>query len=75
MTTISCFKVFDTVILMTDGGGPGRATKMLVNYIFDLSFNQIKYGVASAVAMVLFAVVLIITVVQFRVERKWVNYF
>jgi multiple sugar transport system permease protein len=74
MTTIACFKVFDTVILMTEGG-PGRATKMLVNYIFDLSFNQIKYGVASAVSMVLFAVVLIITIVQFRVEKKWVNYF
>ncbi len=74
MTTIACFKVFDTVILMTDSG-PGRATKMLVNYIFDLSFNQIKYGVASAVAMVLFAVVLIVTILQFRVEKKWVNYF
>jgi len=74
MTTITCFKVFDTVILMTDSG-PGRATKMLVNYIFDLSFNQIKYGVASAVAMVLFAVVLTVTVIQFRVEKKWVNYF
>jgi multiple sugar transport system permease protein len=74
MTTISCFKVFDTVILMTDSG-PGRATKMLVNYIFDLSFNQIKYGVASAVAMVLFIVVLAVTILQFRVEKKWVNYF
>lgn len=74
MTTITCFKVFDTVILMTDSG-PGRATKMLVNYIYDLSFNQIKYGVASAVAMVLFAVVLIVTILQFRVEKKWVNYF
>ena len=74
MTTIGCFKVFDTVLLMTDSG-PGRATKMLVNYIFDLSFNQIKYGVASAVAMVLFAVVLIVTIVQFRMEKKWFNYF
>ena len=74
MTTIACFKVFDTVLLMTDSG-PGRATKMLVNYIFDLSFNQIKYGVASSVAMVLFFVVLLITVLQFRIEKKWVNYF
>ncbi|HPF87757.1 MAG TPA: sugar ABC transporter permease [Candidatus Limiplasma sp.] len=74
MTTIQCFKVFDTVVLMTEGG-PGRATKMLVNYIFDLSFNQIKYGVASAVAMVLFVVVLLITIFQFRAEKKWVNYF
>ena len=73
MMTISCFKIYDTVALMTEGG-PGRATKMLVTYIFDLSFNQIKYGVASAVSMVLFLIVLVITIVQFRAEKKWVNY-
>lgn len=73
MMTISCFKIYDTVALMTEGG-PGRATKMLVTYIFDLSFNQIKYGVASAVSMVLFVIVLVITIVQFRTEKKWVNY-
>ncbi len=73
MMTITCFKIFDTVAIMTEGG-PGRATKMLVTYIFDLSFTQIKYGVASAVSMILFAIVLTITVVQFRAEKKWVNY-
>ena len=46
---------------------------MLVSYIYDLSFQQIKYGVASAVAMVLFVIVLLITVVQFRAEKKWEN--
>jgi ABC-type sugar transport system permease subunit len=55
-------------------GGPGRATKMLVTYIFELSFEQIQYGVASSVAMVLFVVVLLITVFQFRMEKRWVNY-
>ncbi len=73
MMTITCFKIFDTVAIMTEGG-PGRATKMLVTYIFDLSFTQIKYGVASAVSMILFVIVLTITVVQFRAEKKWVNY-
>lgn len=73
MLTISCFKIFDTVALMTEGG-PGRATKMLVTYIYDLSFNQIKYGVASSVALVLCLIVIGVTIVQFRVERKWVNY-
>lgn len=73
MMTISCFKIYDTVALMTEGG-PGRATKMLVTYIYDLSFSQIKYGVASAVSMVLFIIVLAITIVQFRAEKKWVNY-
>ncbi|MEG0901357.1 MAG: sugar ABC transporter permease, partial [Clostridia bacterium] len=73
MMTISCFKIYDVVAIMTEGG-PGRATKMLVTYIYDLSFQQIKYGVASAVSMVLFAIVLVITVIQFRAEKKWVNY-
>ncbi len=73
MMTITCFKIYDTVALMTEGG-PGRATKMLVTYIFDLSFNQIKYGLAGAVSMILFLIVLTITVVQFRIEKKWVNY-
>jgi multiple sugar transport system permease protein len=75
MMVISCFKVFDVVNIMTDGG-PGRATKMLVTYIYQLSFMDVpvKFGQASAVAMVLFAVVLVITIVQFRAEKKWVNY-
>ncbi|MCE5342041.1 MAG: sugar ABC transporter permease [Eubacteriales bacterium] len=73
MMTITCFKIYDTVAIMTEGG-PGRATKMLVTYIFDLSFVQIKYGLASAVSMILFVIVLVITVVQFRIEKKWVNY-
>ncbi|MDR0396577.1 MAG: sugar ABC transporter permease [Oscillospiraceae bacterium] len=73
MMTIYCFKIFDVVQIMTEGG-PGRSTKMLVNYIYQLAFIDIKYGQASAVAMALFAIVLIITLAQFRIEKKWVNY-
>ena len=75
MMVISCFKIFDVVNIMT-AGGPGRATKMLVYYIYQLSFYDVpvKFGLASAVAMVLFAIVLLITVVQFQAEKKWVNY-
>jgi len=73
MMVITCFKIYDVVAIMTDGG-PGRATKMLVTYIYDLSFFQIKYGLGSAVAMVLLIIVLLVTMVQFRAEKKWVNY-
>ena len=73
MMVVYCFKIFDVVMIMTDGG-PGRATKMLVSHIYALAFNQIKFGEASAVAMVLFAVVLSVTLVQFRAEKKFVNY-
>ncbi len=79
MLVISCFKIYDVVAIMTQGG-PGRSTKMLVTHIFVLSFGgdgiatSAEYGVASAVSMVLLTVVLMVTVVQFRAEKKWVNY-
>lgn len=79
MMVISCFKIYDVVAIMTQGG-PGRSTKMLVTYIFELSFGgegiatTAQYGVASAVSMVLLAIVLVVTFVQFRAEKKWVNY-
>ena len=79
MMVSSCFKIYDVVAIMTQGG-PGRSTKMLVTYIFELSFGgegiatSAQYGVASAVSMVLLVIVLLVTIVQFRGEKKWVNY-
>ena len=70
MLTISSFKVFDTIYIMT-GGGPGRATNVLVYYIYNTAFVKFKFGYASAISMVLFVLVLGITLVQFRGERKW----
>ena len=73
MLTIQCFKVFDLIFIMT-GGGPGRSTNVLVNFIYNAAFTSYKYGYASAGAIVLFAIVLIITLIQFRGEKKFVNY-
>ncbi len=70
MLTIQCFKVFDMVYVMT-GGGPGNATKTLVNYIYDKAFVSWEFGPASAGAIVLFAVVLVVTLIQFSGEKKW----
>lgn len=70
MLTIQCFKVFDLVYVMT-GGGPGNATKTLVNYIYEKAFTSWQLGPASAGAVILFAVVLVITLIQFRGEKKW----
>ena len=72
MMIISCFKIFDVVAIMTEGG-PGRATKMLVYYIYDVAFMQNKSGLASAISMVLLVIVLIITVIQFSSEKKFAN--
>ena len=72
MMVISCFKIYDVVEIMTEGG-PGRATKMLVTYIYDEAFVKIRYGSASAISMVLLVIVLAITIIQFSSERKFSN--
>lgn len=73
MGIISSFKVFDQIYMMTEGG-PGRATNVLVYYIYRESFQNNRFGYASAVSYVLFAIILVITLVQFRGQKKWVNY-
>lgn len=73
MLTIACFKVFDLISVMTNGG-PGRATNVLVYNIYNTAFVNYEFGYASAISMVLFLIVLLITVIQFRAEKKWVSY-
>jgi len=73
MLTIVSFKVFDLIMVMT-GGGPGRATNVLVVHIYNTAFKEFRFGYSSSIAMVLLVMVLAITVVQFYMEKRWVNY-
>ena len=73
MMIISCFKIYDVVEIMTDGGEPGRSTKMLVTYIYNEAFKNFNYGIASAIAMVLLVIVLAFTLAQFSMEDKYDN--
>ena len=72
MMVISCFKIYDVVAIMTDGG-PGRSTKMLVTYIYDEAFVKVRYGQASAISMVLLVIVLLVTIIQFSSEKNFSN--
>ena len=66
MLTISSFKVYDQMYMITQGG-PGNATMTLVYDIYKVAFvNSPRYGYASAISMVLFVLVLIVTIVQFK---------
>jgi multiple sugar transport system permease protein len=66
MLTISSFKVYDQMYMITQGG-PGNATMTLVYYIYNVAFvNTPKYGYASAISMILFLLVLIVTLIQFK---------
>lgn len=70
---ISSFQVFDLISIMTKGG-PGRATNVLVYRIYQEGFSYLRFGYGSAMAYFLFAVILIITLIQFRGQKNWVTY-
>ena len=63
--TISAFQTFDTVYVMT-GGGPARASYTLIYGIYDHGFRSFDFGYAATWGMVLFAIVLIVSLVQRR---------
>ncbi|WP_448006431.1 carbohydrate ABC transporter permease [Agromyces bauzanensis] len=73
ISLINGFQVFDQVYAMT-GGGPGGASQVVVQQIYDLTFRYGKAGEASALSWLLFLVILAVTVVQIRGQRRWVNY-
>jgi multiple sugar transport system permease protein len=72
-STISAFQVFDIVFVMTKGG-PMDSTRTMVYTIYDDGFRFFRMGAASATAWVLFAMILIITIVQLWGQRRWVHY-
>ena len=69
MITVSSFKVFDLVQVMTEGG-PGRSTLVLSQLIFREGITQGRFGYASAVSLALFLICLVITVIQFQMQRR-----
>ncbi|GEK05233.1 ABC transporter permease [Schleiferilactobacillus harbinensis] len=69
IATINSFKVFDLIQVMTNGG-PGRSTNVLVFDIYNEAFVNFRFGYASAIALVLFAIVLGITIIQFQFQKK-----
>jgi multiple sugar transport system permease protein len=73
MTMIGAFQVFVQPQILT-GGGPGEATNTFVLYLYRNGFTFDRLGYASALAWVLFIVVMIVTAIQFTGQRRWVNY-
>jgi multiple sugar transport system permease protein len=73
LLVINSFQVFDLVSIMTEGG-PGRATNVLVYRIYQEGFKYNHFGYASAEAYFLFAIILVVTIIQFRGQKKWVVY-
>ncbi len=73
VTIIGSMRVFDTIKLMTDGG-PEGSTMVLVYYVYHKAFKTFETGYASAIAAVLFAIVLILTIAQWAIRRRVSHY-
>lgn len=71
MTVIMSFQVFDLIYLMTEGG-PENSTMVMVYWLFKQAFEYFNIGKASAIAYILFIIILLLTLIQWITRKKWV---
>lgn len=70
---IGSWQVFTQALILT-GGGPANATLFVLLYLYNKAFLIFQMGYASAIAWVLFVIILIFTLIQFGIARRWVYY-
>lgn len=73
ISIINSFQILTDVLVMTDGG-PGTSTFVFVFYIFVNAFRYYDMGYASALAWILFAIILVLTLIQLWASKRWVYY-
>ena len=73
ISLINGFQVFEQVWVMTDGG-PAGASTVMVEQIVKNTFQYGRAGYAAAQSVVLFAIILAVTAIQLRLQKKWVFY-
>ncbi|MEN6371950.1 MAG: sugar ABC transporter permease [Armatimonadota bacterium] len=74
MGIIGSFQVFTASFIMTPNGGPGYSTLFYVLYLYQKAFKYLQMGYASALAWILFAIVLVLTLIVFKLSGRWVYY-
>ena len=72
VTTISSFQVFDLVYLMTQGG-PENSTNIIVYWLYKNAFEFFEIGKASSIAYILFVLIFVLTMIQWKLRKKWVE--
>ena len=63
----------DVIFIMTRGG-PEDSTRFYALYLFDRAWRYLDMGYASAMAWILFLLVMVVTAILFRTQRRWVHY-
>jgi ABC-type sugar transport system permease subunit len=67
--TINSFKIFDLILVLTNGG-PGQSTTVISQFIYRKGFQENEFGYASAAAVVLFFLCIVVTIVQFLWNKR-----
>jgi multiple sugar transport system permease protein len=70
---INSFQLFPQVMVMTQGG-PLGSTQVMVERIYNYGFRYYQMGYAASLAVILFIIILLITLIQMKLQRKWVYY-
>jgi multiple sugar transport system permease protein len=73
ISIINSFQLFPQVMIMTEGG-PHGSTQVMVERIYRYAFEYYKMGYATSFAWVLFIIIFTATLIQFRVQKRWVTY-
>jgi multiple sugar transport system permease protein len=73
ISLINNIQVFDQVWVMT-GGGPAGSTTVVVQQVVQNAFDYGRMGYAAAMSWVLFAIIFVVTIAQFRLQKRWVHY-
>ncbi|TBN58566.1 sugar ABC transporter permease [Glaciihabitans arcticus] len=73
ITIVGSLQVFAQIAVLTQGG-PGISTTVLIYYLFQQAFLFGQFGYGSVLSLVLFIIVLILTIVQWQLRKKWVFY-
>ncbi len=71
ITTISSFQIFDLIYLMTQGG-PENSTNVIVYWLYRNAFELFNIGKASAAAYILFIIIFVLAIFQWKLRTKWV---
>ena len=72
ITFIGAFQIFEPMYIMTQGG-PGNATRSVVLHIYETGFRAFEMGSASALAIVIFLIIMVVTLLQLWFSRYWVH--
>ena len=73
ITAVRSFQVFDTVAVLTDGG-PNKATNVLLFQMYQEGFSFLRSAYAAAITVVFLSFVLLLTLLQVKLQERWTHY-